>query len=396
MGLFDKIQKKINDTSEAIIKKSEELANIDWEEKNQMLINKLDKRSKEIFEKSSELDEVNNCISRKEINPADIDNLQRVPATKSYSEAIWFEFYNDYYEKPYISKDREINTNWIEQARIRPSQFVIPKEKLTRFEDGLLPGHVYMLYWLGKKKKGRIPTYFEYKYGIDFIKEKAFLHAQEYIDDNNELTEKGIESLVRHYSVIDEHSLQRASERKAVRKYAESEKICVNQEKKEEKFKVSDVHEISSRPLMVVDKSDRVVVERDIELLNNELLVKIKEVLEVSMPLKIPTLLLYYNDDFEDKLGTYFQYEPLTSNGRASKYPYTLYYAIGNHFDSDAVFDTFGDIGYLQDGRIGKAHLNFWQNKIGYHINMLIVDDKLAVNKVEKMDGKGKTVIYKK
>lgn len=48
---------------------------------------------------------------------------------------------------------------------------------MTPYSDGLLPGHIYMLYWLKKYKNKRVPAYFEYRYGIDFEKEKSFFFA---------------------------------------------------------------------------------------------------------------------------------------------------------------------------------------------------------------------------
>lgn len=50
---------------------------------------------------------------------------------------------------------------------------------MVRNEDGLLPGHIYMLYWLNKFTNKRIPQYFEYEYGIDFEKEVILLRDRE-------------------------------------------------------------------------------------------------------------------------------------------------------------------------------------------------------------------------
>ena len=73
---------------------------------------------------------------------------------------------------PFISQDREYNTDWIDQEFVS----LVPFENMTRYDDGLLPGHAYMLYWIRKYKSGRrIPAYFEYDYGIEFMKEREFL-----------------------------------------------------------------------------------------------------------------------------------------------------------------------------------------------------------------------------
>ena len=395
MGIFDKLQKKVNEASEALVKKSEELASFDYEKKNQELTDKIDKKLNSIFEKSERADEYKGYKNRMDIDSNVIDEMQRIPASDKYCRKIYKEFYRGYPEMPYISKDRELNSNWMEQAGMFPVQSIIPMEKMTRFDDGLLPGHVYMLYWIGKKKKGRIPSYFEYKYGIDFVKEKQYLQEKNYIN-GDELTEKGVEALALHFSVVDEHSPQQTSAREAKNKFADTENISVEQMAKESLFAVSAVYDISGRALMIVDQEDYPVIEADIELLNCEILTKIKGVLEISTPLKVPTELLYYNKAFDERLGTYFQYEPVTAKGKKAKYPYILYYAIENHFDSNSIYDAFGHIGYLQDGRMGNAWMNFWHNKVGYHIDLAIVAGSLTVKKVEKMSGGEKFTIYKK
>ena len=107
---------------------------------------------------------------------------------------------------PYISQDRELNTNWIDQADTFPASNIIPKAMMIRYSDGLLPGHVYMLHWILNVHRKRIPAYFEYKYGIDFVKEKYFLFENGLIDENDKLTPVGLDAIERHKEVIDEHA----------------------------------------------------------------------------------------------------------------------------------------------------------------------------------------------
>ena len=146
-----------------------------------------------------------NQNKRKNLNSNYIDELQRIEASESYRNKVWNKYYSNYEEKPFVSKDRELNTNWLEQAKNFPAQSIIPKETMTRYNDGLLPGHVYMLYWIDKyKSKRRIPSCFEYKYGIEFIKEKDFLEANRFIE-NNILTKKGKNAIQKHISVISNH-----------------------------------------------------------------------------------------------------------------------------------------------------------------------------------------------
>lgn len=141
--------------------------------------------------------------------PADrIDEMQRIEASAKYRNAIYKKYYSEFPEKPYISQDRELNTEWIEQATLFPQQCIIPRSMMTRYEDGLLPGHIYMLHWIDKIHRKRIPAYFEYKYGIDFVKEKLFLENNGYLHDNT-LTEKGAKVIKQHIEVIDNHSEKR-------------------------------------------------------------------------------------------------------------------------------------------------------------------------------------------
>lgn len=140
---------------------------------------------------------------RSKIDAGKIDQMQRIEASDAYRHQIYEKYYKHYPEKPYISQDREFNTNWMEQAEKFKEQSIIPKSMMTRFSDGLLPGHIYMLYWIDKIHRKRIPVYFEYEFGIDFEKEKVFLQENGYLDNENQLTEKGKQVLSAHYEVIE-------------------------------------------------------------------------------------------------------------------------------------------------------------------------------------------------
>lgn len=118
--------------------------------------------------------------------------------------AIINRFYADYPELPYISDSRE--KDWIESAEMFPKQYIIPKEMMTRFSNGLLPGHIYMLYWLKRYTNKKVPVYFEYKYGIDFEKEKLFLKNNGFLNDLDKPTEKGEKAIKDYYSVVEKHS----------------------------------------------------------------------------------------------------------------------------------------------------------------------------------------------
>lgn len=113
-------------------------------------------------------------------------------------------FYADYPERPYISNDRK--SDWIQKAETFPKTMVVQKSMMKRYSDGLLPGHVYMLYWLKKYTNKAIPSYFEYKYGIDFEKEKEFLRNNGFLDNTDKPTAKGETAIMKHSKVIENHN----------------------------------------------------------------------------------------------------------------------------------------------------------------------------------------------
>lgn len=113
-------------------------------------------------------------------------------------------YYADYPETPYISADRK--SDWLEMAALFPKTAPVKKEMMLRFANGLLPGHVYMLYWLKKYTNKSVPAYFEYKYGIDFEKEKAFLYKEGFLDSMNKPTAKGEKAIEDHSKVIENHT----------------------------------------------------------------------------------------------------------------------------------------------------------------------------------------------
>lgn len=114
------------------------------------------------------------------------------------------QYYRDYPEIPYISPDRDME-DWNEKVSMFPNMLV-KREMMVRNEDGLLPGHVYMLYWLNKYSNKRIPAYFEYKYGLNFENELDFLQSKGLLDNKKKPTEKGFFIMEKYHNVIEEHN----------------------------------------------------------------------------------------------------------------------------------------------------------------------------------------------
>jgi hypothetical protein len=173
MGLFDSLIKKAN---AAIETKTEEF----------------NKKVEEFQKKLTE--------------PMDFSMQKNTESNKQnrIQKQIIKQFYADYPEKPYISADRE--SEWIERAEKFPAAALVQKQMMKRFADGLLPGHVYMLYWLKRYTNKKVPAYFEYKYGVDFEKEKEFLYSNGFLDEMNKPTEKGEAAIKRHEKVIENHT----------------------------------------------------------------------------------------------------------------------------------------------------------------------------------------------
>ena len=55
-------------------------------------------------------------IDRKSIPANVIDDAQRIEASPKYRKKVYKALYTDYPEMPFISKDREKYTNWLDEA----------------------------------------------------------------------------------------------------------------------------------------------------------------------------------------------------------------------------------------------------------------------------------------
>ncbi|WP_218957787.1 hypothetical protein [Facklamia lactis] len=76
--------------------------------------------------------------------------------------------YRDHEEFPYISPDRNIE-KWLEGVQLSTEK-IVPKRNMIRTKEGLLPGHIILLWRVshGNYTVGHsITKYFEYDYGID-------------------------------------------------------------------------------------------------------------------------------------------------------------------------------------------------------------------------------------
>lgn len=316
-------------------------------------------------------------LDNKSIFPEQINFSQSAKASDNYCQKIYDLYYKDYPEMPFISKDRELNTNWFEQAKTFSQQSLVSKSMMKRYSDGLLPGHIYMLYWLKKYSTKKTPAYFEYEYGIDFVAEKTFLKRNGYLDELNKPTPKGNLAIQRHSSVIEErHPSPRYS---GVPDASSPVILPVGR----------NIPSSLNHGIITVPSSDKVLIEKEFKQLNKLISFALKQA-HLSNRLSIDTNKFLYSTDF-----TFYEACPYTQTGKLSKYPLSLHYAYASHKDLNPPQDYFGEIHYMQDGSIGKARLIFWQKKHGFMIHLAKSGGKLSVKKVEKItDAKWET-IYK-
>lgn len=77
-------------------------------------------------------------------------------------------FYRDYPEQPYLSPQRDLDA-W-EKTPDRFPYGVVEKRQMQRLGEGILPGHVVMLWRIhfgNFTNESMHPQYFEYRYGVD-------------------------------------------------------------------------------------------------------------------------------------------------------------------------------------------------------------------------------------
>ena len=316
-------------------------------------------------------------VDRRKIPAEEIDRMQQVEASEKYRKRIYKMYYQDYPEMPFISQDREFNTDWIEQSQMFPKQSIIPRSTMKRYSDGLLPGHVYMLYWLNKYSNRRIPAYFEYDYGIHFIAEKTFLKEHGYLNNHDKPTELGKQAIQTHHKVIDKRHPKPLTTGKQPVGLIVPDDLGRS---------ISD--DIPSG-ISNIPNSDMAIIRKEFDIINL-LVSKAIEIPRLTIPLKIDFSFLRFEINC-----TYYEYIPHTKTGRASKYPLILHYAYNDHNQTIPQIDYFGALKYLKSGNIGAARLIFWNDNNGYMINIGTVEGSLAVKKVEKCTNSSWKTMYK-
>lgn len=105
------------------------------------------------------------------------------------------------------------------------------------------------------------------------------------------------------------------------------------------------------------------------------------------------------NFNYSDNGYTRLKYVPLTRTGKASKYPFELFFSTyrtrKNEYGYYEDLEVVGSLSYYKDGTIGKAEFTTWKPKKGYTIALATKNNKLVVNRIFKHIDMEKKVIYK-
>lgn len=321
--------------------------------------------------------DTSSIIDRRTISDNIIDSAQTEEASKLYREAIYEQFYSNYPELPFISKDRELYSNWPEQVLYFPEQSIIPKRIMTRYKDGLLPGHVYMLYWISKNARTKIPSYFEYDYGICFQKELIFLKENGYLNNRYQVTPKGEDAIKKHYRVINNRHPKPESSGNI-----SSGKIEINNCGRSPFIQVPNGR-------FEIPFSDRNIIFNEIDEINR--------ITSIALGLADLNVNLTINKNeflFRDS-NAFYEYKNLTPSGKEAKYPLTMHYACVGHNIIDSSRNYFGRVKYARNGTIAAGQFIFWQYNRGYMIYLSSNKNAVYVSRVDVSNAGKRICKYK-
>ncbi|MBO0439864.1 hypothetical protein [Candidatus Enterococcus ikei] len=117
--------------------------------------------------------------------------------------------YETYPEFPVMSADRNID-DWLKSIALGTTK-IVPKKRMVRNEDGLLPGEVILLDWLAEKDSAIpvFPEFFEMELGIDPVEATNELLFADYLDILNDASVIDYWSLFQLNKVFEENGLKK-------------------------------------------------------------------------------------------------------------------------------------------------------------------------------------------
>ncbi len=143
--------------------------------------------------------------------------------------------------------------------------------------------------------------------------------------------------------------------------------------------KMPSITESDGKPRYLFEGNNCALLNSDIKLIN-------KSLKENSFELIIPELNFNTNLPSGGPVNyTFLWLNEFTPTGKKPKYIYTVYFNtfVGNYI-KEWGNDTFGEIYYLQSGKIGKVRIIFWRDKLLTVIHLKLSDNgDLIINKIE-------------
>ncbi|MCO5463751.1 tetratricopeptide repeat protein [Enterococcus faecalis] len=144
---------------------------------------------------------------------------------QSYKKQLEKFYIKEKYETiPFLPSEEECKRILVEYKTF-PS-VIVPKENMKKLNNGLLPGHIIMLWWIcnPRTNKENIPLYFLYEYGIDFHKQFDFLISKNYIIGKWIISELGRKTIEKYEYIIRNHKAFKTIDKNGNIKYSYQDK----------------------------------------------------------------------------------------------------------------------------------------------------------------------------
>lgn len=144
-----------------------------------------------------------------------------------------FKLYQDYAEVPYISPERDLE-KWVTGVSIG-SEKLVPKRNMIRYDEGLLPGHLILLWRINFgtfTNTSGCPKYFEYDYGINGaqalneIQEKGYANELSASDSLPYLNAAQLKAILKQYEIVGYSKLKKPELMELAKKQLTEEQLA--------------------------------------------------------------------------------------------------------------------------------------------------------------------------